>query len=82
MSTNPKLQCTLEATMQPFVEIFLTHDTQRVFFLLFTEILHDQLKRGAQIIIIVYLLSTNTVMFLLLCMLFYTIISSKKILTC
>ena len=32
MSTNPKLQCTLEATVLPFVEIFLTHDTQMVFF--------------------------------------------------
>ena len=32
MSTNPKLQCTLEATVLPFVEIFLTHYTQMVFF--------------------------------------------------
>ena len=82
MSTNPKLQCTLEATVQPFVEIFLTHDTQRVFFWLFTDILHDQFKRGVQIIIIFYLLSTNTFMFLLLYMLFSTIKSSKKFLTC
>ena len=32
MSTNPKLQCTLEATVLPFVEIFVTHYTQMVFF--------------------------------------------------